>query len=119
MIAIPTTEYVFNSTSERLSHMVVELTFADFGDATTLCGIVVTTADLLPEYDLCPICTTVELLTEARALPKGDPGDEIDSLVQRLADTVEQLAAHRNPNTRPSDGCTTPDLGTTEPKAKD
>lgn len=28
------------------------------------------------------------LIAEARALPKGDPGDQIDSLVQRLADAL-------------------------------
>ena len=53
---LATTEYVYNSASEQLSHLVVEDTFSDFGDAATLCGMVVTSADMFPNYDLCPEC---------------------------------------------------------------
>lgn len=58
MIALTTTEYVFNSVRDRVSHLVVELTFADFGDAVTVCGIHATSADYFPNYDLCAECTS-------------------------------------------------------------
>lgn len=54
---IPTTEYIFNSARDQISHLVVELTFADFGNSVTICGIEATSADMFPEYDLCTDCT--------------------------------------------------------------
>ena len=59
---LPTTEYVFNSTVDRISHLVVEDTFATIGDAATVCGIVATSADLFPNpgYDMCTVCTEVQ-----------------------------------------------------------
>lgn len=56
-INMATTEYVYNSAAQRLSHLVVEDTFSDYGDAATICGLVVTSADLFPNYDLCAECT--------------------------------------------------------------
>ena len=56
MTLLATTEYVFNAHRDRLSHLVVEDTFSDLGDAATVCGLVVTGADMFPEYELCEDC---------------------------------------------------------------
>mgnify|MGYP006921429045 CR=1 FL=1 len=53
---ISTTEYIWNERSKKLSHLVVEDTFADLGDAATVCGLVTSGADLYADYDLCPEC---------------------------------------------------------------
>lgn len=58
MTLLATTEYVFNAHRDRLSHLVVEDTFAMFGDAATVCGLVVTGADLFPGYTICDDCTS-------------------------------------------------------------
>ena len=54
--ALPTTEYVYNDIRNGVSHLVVEDTFAMFGDAATICGLVVNSADLFPNYDMCEDC---------------------------------------------------------------
>lgn len=55
--ALPITEYVFNDTTRNVSHLVVELTFGDFGDSATTCGVIATSADIFANYDLCADCT--------------------------------------------------------------
>jgi hypothetical protein len=54
---LATTEFVFNSAREQVSHLVVELTYSDFGNTVTVCGIEASGADLFPNYNLCLVCT--------------------------------------------------------------
>lgn len=56
-----TGDFVYNEFGSKLSHIVPQIIEFDAGDDTvTVCGLVVSGADLLPKYDWCPKCVSAD-----------------------------------------------------------
>lgn len=52
-------DYVWNDTSKKVTHIVPSVDAFDDGEkAATICGDLAAGADLLANYDLCPLCVS-------------------------------------------------------------